>query len=597
VGARSDAAGDRRGAGRRIWFVALALALFLGAGVWATWPAVRHLDGDHYLARPAAGYGEAAAGDHLQLGWALWLAGHQLGRADSPLEDPYSFRPEAEAPPNLQGWLLGLPSWPLWALVGDVWAYDLLLLLTFVAAGGLTCWWLRALGLSRPAALVGGLVFALWPHRVGQSTGHLLGLIAFLLPALLLALERRRFVLAALALIALPLSGQLHLALGAIPLALGYGWARLPRGDLWRVAAGAGGAVVAGLVVQRWAVAGSIGTGRSFGQVERYSAELSDLVTRAVGSGVEELVFVGWLVPLLALAGLWSTRHQRGLALVLGLGALVPLLLALGAHLPGYERLWRVVPGLSSTRVPARLLELAGLALAGLVAFGFDALLATLARRTAPTGSAGHTIPTTPTASAGHTIPTTPTGSAGHTAATAPADPPGGGQGSGLVTPCYLPPCVVGVVAGVVTGVVLVLVAVDLRVPVFGAVAADTPSAAYAAIEGEGRLLELPVIRPDLHYGSVYLGYARQSPRERPQGYSTLAPLAADRWAREQRPLSCGRGVVPDEVEWVVVHRGVYAQSGFFGADCPARAEALLARSGWTRVARDGVLTTWRRRG
>ena len=54
----------------------------------------------------------------------------------SPLADPYSFRPEAEAPPNLQGWLLGLPYWPLAAAFGNVWAYDLVVLLSFVLAGG-----------------------------------------------------------------------------------------------------------------------------------------------------------------------------------------------------------------------------------------------------------------------------------------------------------------------------------------------------------------------------------------------------------------------------------------------------------------------------
>ena len=72
----------------------------------------------HYLARPAPGYGEAAAGDHLQLGWAFWLPGHQLEHGAAPWADPYSFRPEASASPNLQGWLLGIPFWPLRALFG-----------------------------------------------------------------------------------------------------------------------------------------------------------------------------------------------------------------------------------------------------------------------------------------------------------------------------------------------------------------------------------------------------------------------------------------------------------------------------------------------
>jgi hypothetical protein len=144
---------------------------------------------------------------------------------------------------------------------------------------------------------------------------------------------------------------------------------------------------------------------------------------------------------------------------------------------------------------------------------------------------------------------------------------------------------------------VAVLLAVDLRVPVFGAVAADTPSAAYAAIGGNGRLLELPVFRPDVHYGSVYLGYARQSPRERPQGYSTIGPKRAVGLARELRPLSCGRGTVPADVgiRFVAIHRGLYAQSGFFAPDCPDRAEAMLRARGWRLLARDGQIATYTR--
>ncbi len=440
----------------RTRFALVALALYAVCAVWATWPAIRHID-DHYLARPAPGYGEAAAGDHLQLGWAFWLVGHQLGQGASPLADPYSFRPEAEAPPSLQGWLLGIPYWPLGASLGDVWAYDLIVLLTFVLAGAVACAWLRALGLSRPAALLGGVVFCLMPYRVGQSTGHLLGLISFLLPAVLLALERRRFALAAACLAAIPLSGQLHLALGAIPLALGYAWARTPRADWWKAGAGALAALVAGLLVDRWAVAGSIGTGRSFSQVARYSAELADFVTRGVGSGIEELVFVGWLTPLVAVGGLIALRSRPGLAVLLGLAALMPCLLALGANLPGYETLWRRLPGLDATRVPERFMPIACLALAALVGCAFE-----------------------------------------------------------QVTVCYkrISPAARWRLAGAAIAVL----AADLRVPVFGAVAADTPSAAYAAIRGHGRLLELPVFRPDVHYGSVYLGYARQSPQRAAAG-------------------------------------------------------------------------------
>ena len=298
-----------------------------------------------------------------------------------------------------------------------------------------------------------------------------------------------------------------------------------------------GVALVAGLAVDRWAVAGSIGTGRSFAQVDRYSAEVSDFVTRGVGSGVEELVFVGWLTPLVAIAGLVAVRRRRGLAVLLGLATLLPCLLALGANLPGYETLWRHGPGLDATRVPERFMPIACLALAALVAFAVDAGRTALALDR-------------------HKL--------------------------------ALPVAVAGV---------SVLLAVDLRVPVFGAVAADTPSAAYAAIRGKGRLLELPVFRPDVHYGSVYLGYARQSPRERPQGYSTIAPKRAVGLARELRPLSCGRGTVPADlgIRFVAIHRGLYEQSGFFAPDCPGRADAMLRARGWHLLARDGQTATYAR--
>ncbi|MBM3679187.1 MAG: hypothetical protein FJW96_15140, partial [Actinobacteria bacterium] len=360
-------AAARRGRDPRGGFLLAAVALYAAAAVFATWPAVRHLDGAHYLARPAAGHGEAAAGDHLQLGWALWLAGHQLERGAVPWDDPYTFEPVAAAPANLQGWLLGLPFWPLRHLAGNVWAYNLVLLLTFVAAGGFTAWWLRALGVGRLAALVGGLVFALAPYRVGQSTGHLLGLVSFLLPALLLALERRRLVVGAAILAAIPLSGQVHLALGAVPLALGYAWARLPR-RLWPgVAAGALAAVAAGVAVQVTTIRGSIAGGRSFAQVERYSAEVADLFGRRVDDGIEELVFLGWLVPVIALIGVVvAWRLGRGVALCLAVAAVVPILLALGANTPLYEPLWQALPPLRSARVPERLLPIACLAIAGL---------------------------------------------------------------------------------------------------------------------------------------------------------------------------------------------------------------------------------------
>jgi hypothetical protein len=133
---------------------------------------------------------------------------------------------------------------------------------------------------------------------------------------------------------------------------------------------GAGVALAAGALAYLVGVRETTGAGgRSFAQVERYSAVAADFVSRNTNE-IEEVVFLGWTVLALALVGLallvLSGRWR--LATALGIGALVPALMALGANLPGYETLWRHLPGLENTRVPERLMPVACLALAALVA-------------------------------------------------------------------------------------------------------------------------------------------------------------------------------------------------------------------------------------
>src|SRR5439155_1045962 len=120
----------------------------------------------------------------------------------------------------------------------------------YVAAGVVALAWLRELGLDRGPALAGGLAFAIAPYRVDQSVGHLLGPISLLLPLALWAFERARRgslawgVLAAAALASIPLSGQVHLALGAIPFFALYA---LCRTRDWRLLAGPGACVLAAI--------------------------------------------------------------------------------------------------------------------------------------------------------------------------------------------------------------------------------------------------------------------------------------------------------------------------------------------------------------
>jgi hypothetical protein len=497
------------------------------------------------------GGGEAAAGDHLQTMYRFWLVGHQLERAGAPWRDPYSFQPLVEPQVSLIGWPFALPFWPLNAVFGPVAAWNLLLLATVVAAGLLTYAWLRRLALAPMAAALGGLVFAIAPYRLEQSGGHVLGWISLFLPLALLAIERSRSAesergahlwgaVAATALVSIPLAGQLHLALGVVPLVLAYAAVRYRLLTAAWCVGGALAALAIGLTIRYTLIAGSAeGSGRSLAEVEEYSAEWSDFLSRRVLGGTEEFVFLGWLTPLLAVAGfvlLWP--RARGLAVLLAVAGAVPALLALGTNLPLYSALWHAFPPLQFPRVPARLIPLTDLALAALAAV----TAAQLARR-------------------------------------------------------------FGAWASAAGAVLLVAVTADLAAQPLESAKADPGDAAYAALADtrRGRLLELPLFEPGVHYGSVYDYYALQAPGDRLSGYSTIAPESAVAFYFRLNRLSCGVWLPGDGeeldalgVRHVAFHRGLYQEARVPGAWFAWRG---LQEAGYRPVAGDGAVTLFAQSG
>ena len=524
----------------------LALTAFYTAvAVVATWPGVRSLSSS-FISIGGDGHGEPVAGDHLQSVYRFWLAGRQLRHGDAPWRDPYSFQPIVEPQSVLGQWPFAVPFWPLDALLGPVTAWNLLLLGTVVAAGLLTYAWLRALGVGPAAALIGGLAFAIAPYRLAQSGVHILGWVAIFLPLTLLAIERVRAAatrlaahgwgaLGAVALVSVALSGQVHLALGAIPLALAYAICRFDSvATVWTVI-GSAAAVGVGLAVRYTIIAGSAEEGgRSLADVRKFSAEPIDLLSRWRLAGLEDYVYVGWLTPVLAATGvvvLWRSGRQ-GLALVLGVAAALPPVLALGTHLPLYSWLWHALPPLRYPRVPGRFLPIADLALAALAALAVASALARARRR-----------------------------------------------------------------AHAVAGALLVLVALDLGVLPLAASVSDQDNRAYAVLRTAppGRLLELPLFEPGVHIGSVYDYYALQAPRQRLSGYSTLAPQEAFTFYFTVNRIACGVWLPGDEallqargVEYAAFHRGLYAQGKVRGAWFGWRG---LLEQGWAPRVTDGAVT------
>ncbi|HST26043.1 MAG TPA: hypothetical protein VLJ76_08625 [Gaiellaceae bacterium] len=420
--------------------------------------------------------------------------------------------------------------WPLYRAFGLVLAWNLFVLFTFVAAGLCALAWLRELGLPRGPALLGGLAFEIAPYRTVQSAGHLLGPIAVLLPLSLWALERGRrgnpwwLLLSAASIASVPLSGQVHLAIGTTGFYAAYALVRIPavtrrlRTYLGGAALGVALSIGAGLLIDRVVVQGSVSAGgRSLSAVSAYSADWLDFFTRHERHGSESFVFVGWVTPILALVGLYvlARTARRWLAAVLGLGALVPMLLALGTNTPLYRPVHAVVPGLQYPRVPERLMPVACLAIAALVAFALELV------------SNGQLL--------------------------------GSGWGQTLLRPRT---------GMAIAAVAVVVVAADLHFHALRASAADQNNKAYQALASgprDARLLELPVFLPDVDYGSVYQYYEVTAKLERPTGYSTTAPVIADTVARKLQPLNCGdwttrpgRWLTRLGITEIAFHRGMF---------------------------------------
>ncbi len=145
----------------------------------------------------------------------------------------------------------------------------------------------------------------------------------------------------------------------------------------------------------------------------------------------------------------------------------------------------------------------------------------------------------------------------------------------------------------VVGAALVVLVAADLTVWPLRASAADPDNGAYAAL-GPGRILELPIV--ESAFGSPYLYYAMQEPRERPGGYATARPEEQRAFNARWEHLNCGAWLPGDAevlrrlgIRSMLLHRGLY---DFLGqGDVAIRAEQGLIVNGWRPVETDGRIT------
>ena len=147
--------------------------------------------------------------------------------------------------------------------------------------------------------------------------------------------------------------------------------------------------------------------------------------------------------------------------------------------------------------------------------------------------------------------------------------------------------------------VAVVLLFADLRLGVsytarFGRIP-PTPPTQRCARSRPGACSSFRVLHPSVAHGSLYLYYDMQARRERPSGYSTVAPKAAANLALRLEPLSCGEWRPGTErvlgdlgVRYIAVHGGIEPAQSWF-------AWRELTDRGWGVLARDGRIATFTR--
>jgi hypothetical protein len=335
--------------------------------------------------------------DTLQLYYQLWLVRDGLVGPTPLFTDPYQFRINGPRWNLPQAFLpLSLP-FTLLSPLGFHAAYNLLVLLSFPAAG------LAAYGLARhltrdaAAAVVVGVGFALLPARLeplfgGHPAGFAMALVPAILWGLDLALTEGRLAgglaggtaFAALGMLEPQytyLAAGLAAAHGGVRLA-SKGVSRLRPGPL--VAFGLLALVAAAwvLMLRQAFVAGSIAeAGRRIAEVRLFSRGLPGLA--------EPARYGGLALAALAVVGLGAGGRSRDGGLRILYGAVLGggVLLSVGPaipQLPLYQAFHRWVPFFAMIRNPEKLELLTGVAVIVLGALGARAILDRAAPGTGP---------------------------------------------------------------------------------------------------------------------------------------------------------------------------------------------------------------------
>lgn len=396
--------------------IGLMVLGYLAVSVVAFWPLVRHPRSQYW----------ADGGDGATFIWSYWALPRALLDGRSPFTTTEIFHPVgAHLAYATNVPLVSVLSWPLQRVLGLAATSVVIGLFALVSSAVGAHLLARKAGCGRGAAAFAGLAYLLVPWRTNRVITHLnlihTEFIAFSLLAALALYERPSRTRAALlgSVMGLALLTDLNLAvLSAVPVVI---LALYRHRDTIRreVALRLAGSVAVALVVASpalVALAGDAGAGeidapRSSLETGLYSTDLLSWLLphpehplwgspfRAVhdrAAGGERFAYLGVVVALLVLVGLWRGR-RRGLWVTIAVSTFV-LALGPGLRVNGWTGsrfrsgeypfsiplpflLITKLPGAGAFRVPARLAAVASLAAIVLAALGLDALVRTRARR------------------------------------------------------------------------------------------------------------------------------------------------------------------------------------------------------------------------
>ena len=385
----------------------LALGVFAAAAVLATWPlvltpgrAIAGGPGDPMLTIAILAWDADRLAHGLRGFWdAPWLFPHRHSLAYSE-----HFLGVALFTAPIQ-WMTGNP----------ILAYNAAYVGSYVLAGFGMFLLARALWGRVDAAILAGLAFELTPYRLAQSS-HLQMLINGWMPIGLLALHgylaggSRRWLAAFSAVfVVLGLSNGYYLYFFLLPVAVIVGaeltrrCSPVPRRRIVVDLAAAGLAIAAALapvMFVYYRLQREHGFTRAIDDLPRLSARFADYLHVAagawrwggllpIGTGEREL-FHGFVVLAFAAIGAVTIRDRGRTRLVATylLMAVLAVWLAMGPG-PGkpYGLLFKLLPGFSAMRVPARLSAIVILALAALAGAGFASVLGRLPKRAAAAAS------------------------------------------------------------------------------------------------------------------------------------------------------------------------------------------------------------------